>query len=322
MQVALGARRSPGFTMVEMIVSIVVLGVLSVALAGFIMPAINANQSLERRAALVEATESALRRVARDVRISLPNSVRTTNVLAVGSGFALELIPTADGGRYCTSGTADCGPTGLLTVGSATSAVDILGCYRNTAFAPAGLPAATTAYRLAMGSTDSNIYTATGTPAVITPAGNTLTVSLFPNTGTLSCGSPSATATSANRHRVTLTTASHTFPTASPRQRLYVIEDAAAPVTYICNATAGTLTRYSGYKNGSAYSTAAQPTNPGAAPLSGATGRLVTNNVSACSATSVEANIQTSGIVVLSLSLSSSGETVQLSSQVQLDNSQ
>jgi MSHA biogenesis protein MshO len=307
-----------GFSLIELVITIVVLGIIAVTAGAFLLPAFNAHRDLERRAALVEAAESAIRRMSRDIRISVPNSVRVTNALAVGSGFAIELIPTGDGVRYCSVGTADCSDT--LDIGNLETVFDALGCYRNAAFIAAS---GTATYRLVVGNTGSEVYTATGTPAVISPVGTTLTLSIFPGTGATPtvCGSDSATANSSNRHRTTLSLG-HTFSTASPRQRVFAIEDATAPVTYICNFSAGIVTRYAGYKSGAAYSTAGQPTDPAAAPLSGATGRLVANNVTGCSVTSTEATVQTSSIVTLNLTLSDSGETVQLINQVQLDNSQ
>jgi MSHA biogenesis protein MshO len=313
----MNARRA-GFTLIELVITIVVVGVISIAVGAFLLPMLNSYQGVERRAALTESADSAIRRMSRDVRLSLPNSVRVTTALAVGSGFAIEMIPTADGARYCTSGTADCDAAGALTIGTADTVLDVLGCFRNAAFIAGS---GGSAYRLVVGSTDSNIYTATGASAVIAPTG-VYTLSIFPGTGATPtvCGTASAVATTFNRHRVTFT--SHNFPTASPRQRLFIVEEAAAPVTYICNQTAGTLTRYVGYRNGAALSTASQPTDPGAAPLNTVTGRLVADKVGGCSAASTEANIQTSGVVTLSLTLTDSGESVQLINQVQLDNSQ
>lgn len=313
--------RASGFSLIEMIVVIVVLGIVSVSFGVFILPAITAQQAVARRAELVDAAEGALRRMSRDIRISVPNSVRMTNVIAGGTGFAIEMIPTADGARYCTAGTADCDIAGadVLTIASADAAFDVLGCFRNPAFLS---PTGTNAWRLVVDNADTGIYTVTGANAVVTPV-MTTTLSLFPGTsgGTPTCGAASLTANSFNRHRVTLG-AAHTFPTASPRQRVFVIQDAVAPVTYICNVTGGTLSRYAGYKNGLAYSTGAQPTDPAAAPLSAATGRQVVRNVSACSAAGDEATVQTSAVVTLSLTLSNAGESVQLHKQVQLDNSQ
>jgi len=321
-----------GFSLFELILVITIVGIISVAAGAIILPAIQSQDALGRRAALVEAAESAMRRVARDIRISVPNSVRTTSGALGGgaNGFAIEMIPTADGGRYCSGGTANCDVAGgfpdslgVLSIGSADTVFDILGCFRNGSFAPLSIATtfATSAYRLVVGSTDSGIYTATSANAVIAPAGS-LTLSVVPHTGASpdDCGTLSATANTYNRHRVALT--SHTFPTASPRQRVFVVEDAAAPVSYVCNFTAGTLTRYVGYRNGAAYSTAAQPTNPGAAPLNTVAGALVTNNISDCSSTSLEADVQSTGVVSIRLVLTSSGETIELLSQVQLDNSQ
>jgi MSHA biogenesis protein MshO len=318
----MNARRA-GFTLIELVITIVVVGVISIAVGAFLLPMLNSYQGVERRAALAESADSAIRRMSRDVRLSLPNSVRVTTTLAVGAGFAIEMIPTADGARYCTDATADCDAAGALTIGNPDTILDVLGCFRNATFAPLTIaaPLATSAYRLVVGSTDSNIYTATGASAVIAPAGS-VTLSIFPGTGGTPtvCGTASGTATTFNRHRITFT--SHTFPTASPRQRLFIVEEVAAPVTYICNQTAGTITRYVGYRDGAALSTASQPTDPGAAPLNTVTGRLVANKVGGCSAASTEANVQTSGVVTLSLTLSDSGESVQLINQVQLDNSQ
>lgn len=320
MQAALRTNPVRGFSLVEMVITIVLLGIIAVAAGTFLLPMFNARQGMERRAALVESAESAIRRVSRDIRIAVPNSVRVTNVLAVGSGFAIELIPTADGVRYCTVGTADC--SGTLDIGVPQAVFDALGCYRNAAFIAAS---GTSAYRLVVGNTGSEVYTATGTPAVVSPVGTNLTLSIFPGTGATPtvCGSDSATANSSNRHRTTLSLA-HTFPATSPRQRIFAIEDAVAPVTYICNVSpgAGTLTRYAGYKSGAAYSTAGQPTDPAAAPLSGATPRLVASNVSVCNVTTTSLDIQARGLATLTLVLSNAGETVQLISQVQLDNSQ
>jgi MSHA biogenesis protein MshO len=251
--------------------------------------------------------------MSRDIRIALPNSLRITNL---GNGFAIELIPTADGARYCTAGVADCATGNVLTIAVADGIFDVLGCFRHSFVTGT----ATNAFRLVIGNSGNAAYIATTAASVITPVQN-ITPSLFPNTGTATCGNASGTANSYNRHRLTLT-ANQTFPTASSRQRLFVVQDSEAPVTYICNTTAGTLTRYSGYKNGAAYSTATQPTNPAAAPLSAATNiGQVSSNILACSVTSTEAQVANTSVVTLSLQVSSSGETVSLMSQVQLDNS-
>jgi len=316
----LSAARARGFTFLELVVVIAVLGIVSVAVGKFMLPAITAQQDVERRAVLVEAADSALRRMARDIRVALPGSLRITNTIVGGSGFALEMIPTVDGARYCTTAVANCATGNVLNLGVNDTNFDILGCFRHSFVTGA----ATTAFRLVIGAS-SAVYTATGSPAIITPVLTNITPSLFPNTpvGTATCGNASSTANSYNRHR--LTYANHNFPNpGSTRQRVFVVRDSAAPVTYLCNATAGTLMRYEGYKGGvgTAYGLATPPNNGGAAPLSTATLRgRVADNISACSVTSTDALVQGTSVVTLSLTLSSSGETVQLMSQVQLDNS-
>jgi MSHA biogenesis protein MshO len=283
---------------------IVVLGVVATSFGFFVLPAINAQQAVARRAELTDAGESALRLIARDIRIALPNSVRgvrvTNFVPAVGhTAFAVEIIPTADGGRYCTTDTADCNSADVLSIGSADSVFDILGQFRNQSFL---LPAGTNAWRLVVNSSDSSIYTATGASAVLTPVVTTTVTTV------------------SSRHRVTLG-AAHTFPTGSPRQRVFVIQDASVPVSYVCSSLAGTVVRYAGYKDGLAYSTTTQPTDPSAPPLN-AIGRTVVGKVSACNAASLEATVQQSAVVTLTIALTDSGETVQLLKQIHIDNSQ
>src|SRR5437763_14436916 len=90
-------RFKGGHTLLELVMVIVVLGVIGVTFGFFIVPAVNANQAVERRAALIDSADVALRRMARDIRIALPHSVRVSYV--AGTGFAIETIPPTDSGR-------------------------------------------------------------------------------------------------------------------------------------------------------------------------------------------------------------------------------
>ena len=285
--------RAAGFTLMETVVVIVVLGIIGVSVGMFILPAINSQQAMQNRAALVDSAESALRGMARDIRIALPNSLRVTNA---ANGFTLEMIPTVDGGRYC-NGDGDCNNN--LTIGAADTVFDILGCFRNSAFT--GSPGS--GYRLVVGDATGSAHTGA---AVITPGTTTIALSIWPGTGASPtvCGSNSATANTSNRHRVTLS-AAQTFPSSSPRRRVFVVNTAAA---YVCNTTTQTLTRYSGY-------------TIGAAPTSG-TAALVTDKVTACGVTSTTGQVQATGLVTLGITLTNVGETVSLMHQAQLDNSQ
>jgi MSHA biogenesis protein MshO len=307
MRAAMNARR--GFTLIEMVVAIVVLGIVGTTFGVFIVPAITANQDLERRAALVDSAEIAVRRMARDIRIALPNSVRVSFV--AGTGFAIEMIPTIDGGRYCLGGDANCaGAAQLLAIGSSDTDFDILGCFHNATFTGATFPSS--AFRLVVGDSSGSVYSAAGTNAVVTPTSTSITLSTVNGGGAGSgaCGASSGASTS-YRHHIALS-AGQTFPNGSSRRRVFVIQ---TPVTYICNIAGGTLTRYYNY---SISATAPTPTSPPA----GATSALVTDKVSACTVTTATADVQTGGYVKLSLSVSNAGETVQLNHETQLDNSQ
>ena len=308
MRAAMNVHR--GFTLIEMVVAIIILGIVGTTFGLFIVPAINANQAVEQRAALVDSAELALRRMARDIRIALPNSVRVSYV--AGTGFAIEMIPTIDGGRYCLSGDANCaGASQLLAIGSSDSDFDILGCFHNNAtFTGASFPS--TAFRLVIGDSNGAVYSAAGTNAVVTPASTSITLSTVNGggAGSGSCGASSGASTT-YRHHIALS-AGQTFPTGSSRRRVFVIQ---TPVTYICNIAGGTLTRYYNY---AISATAPTPTSP---PV-GATSVLVTDKMSDCNVTTLTPDVQAQGYVKLSLSLANAGETVQLNHETQLDNSQ
>ena len=82
-----------GFTLIEMIMVIVITGILAGIVAVFITKPVQGYADSVRRAELTDAADVALRRMTRDVRLALPNSLRT-----VAGGF--EFIMTKSGGRY------------------------------------------------------------------------------------------------------------------------------------------------------------------------------------------------------------------------------
>jgi len=88
------------------------------------------------------------------------------------------------------------------------------------------------------------------------------------------------------------------------------------PITYDCDLAADTLTRYWSYGIAST-----QPTDPTAAPLSGATSVLMAGSVDGCSFEYSPGTPQRSGMVTIELALIDAGERVRVLHQVHVDNS-
>jgi len=110
--------RQSGFTLVEMIIVIVITGIIAGIVAIFIKAPVQGYVDSARRAELTDIADTAVRRMARDIRIAVPNSVRMSNCTAP----CVEFIPTKDGGRY----RADL-PGNVLTFGAADGSFDIVG---------------------------------------------------------------------------------------------------------------------------------------------------------------------------------------------------
>ncbi|MHB1053164.1 MAG: PulJ/GspJ family protein [Thiobacillus sp.] len=88
---------SAGFSLIEMILVIAITGIVGSMVAVFLRVPLESYIAQDRRARLTDTADTALRRIGRDVRLALPNSVRVTNVSGV---FYLEFLATRDGGRY------------------------------------------------------------------------------------------------------------------------------------------------------------------------------------------------------------------------------
>ena len=88
-----------GVTLIELIMVIAIIGVISAVASVFIKGPIDAYVDGARRAALTDAVDTGIRRMARDIRKALPNSTR---ILSPGSPSiqCLEFIPTKTAGRY------------------------------------------------------------------------------------------------------------------------------------------------------------------------------------------------------------------------------
>ena len=96
-----------GFTLIELIIVIVLLAIIGTTVALFVKPSIDAFVGVKGRAALSDLGDTALRRVLRDVRHAVPNSLRSP------SSNCFELVPAVSGGRFrmgpdITNDTGNC----------------------------------------------------------------------------------------------------------------------------------------------------------------------------------------------------------------------
>lgn len=296
-------RDARGFTLVELVVVIAITAIVAGMAAVFVLRPVQGYVDLSRRAALVDSAESALRRMARDIRIALPNSVRVTNLAA---GFAVELLPTLDGARYATAEASACENLTGFDPAAADADFDVLGTF--SSLSPLNDPS----YRLVINNqgagTTHDVYAdgvspSPAAPLVITPVGTSVTIAL----------NPVGACPANSKHHITLSPA-HQFRSESPRDRLFVI---TTPVSYLCDTTSGTLKRYSGY--------AIQAAQPTAEAAIGVAGVLVADRLSApdgaCSVTTSTTDVQDRGLVTIALTLAEQGEKIRLIHQVQLDNS-
>lgn len=279
-------RTLRGFTLIELIMVIVITGIIAAVVSVFIRSPVQGYVDLSRRAELVDAAESALRLMARDIRRALPNSIR------ISGATAIEMINTVEGVRYRHDPPGT--PLQRLDFDTADQSFNAIGT-----FSTITKPFASTGQRLViynLGGAGADAYDAT--TGVITPAGVTFTIH----------ADPAPPGGSGAEDQIFLS-AGHQFPFQSPRQRLFLVD---GPISYICNTGTGFLNRYTGY--GLAI---AQPVPPGGA---GVTGIPLTRHVSACTFTYSAGTATRAGLVTLELTLTDSGESVRLLHQVHVDN--
>ena len=93
-------RNQSGFTLVEMIVVIVVLGLISAGTAIYIVRSMEAYSDTVRRDQLTSTARIAVEKITRELRNALPNSIRINN--SAGT-HCIEFLPIQTGSTYASA---------------------------------------------------------------------------------------------------------------------------------------------------------------------------------------------------------------------------
>lgn len=271
-----------GFTLVELIMVIVITGIISGMVAIFIKTAVNQYIDIASRAEMTDIADTALRRLARDIRTAVPNSVRL-------SGTYLEFLPTKTGGRYranAIGGSGSCGAAGdELSFTAADSCFEITGSAIDFSAGDS----------IVMGSSQAD-----GNP----PYNNTATGVLRAYTGAAGLQS-----------KVQMTATLLPVFAQLPSQRFEVISGSEQAVTYACENVGGTVNGTGTLKRYWAYGFNAAQVVP---PVGGFSA-ILADKISACAIAYNTVN-QRNGLVTIALSFTQDSESISLYSEIHVNN--
>lgn len=194
-----------GFTLVELIMVIVILGAIGGTVAVFMKGPIDAYFASARRAALSDVADTAVRRIARDIHKALPNSLRPIN-----NSQCIEFIPTRAGGRYRAT-TNSVGAGDILDFTIPDGSFDMLGT--NSGLTDQAIRTGDFIAVYNLGITGSDAYAQSNTSPVIAPG--VTTGSIAPET------------------KINITP--KLFPLASGNNRFHVIPLEEQVVAYVCD---------------------------------------------------------------------------------------
>ncbi len=288
-------RSGAGLTLVEMIVVIVIAGIVAGIAARFIAGPVKGFVDTARRAELVDAADTALKHMIRELRQALPNSIRVAC-----SGRCIEFLRVLEGGRYRARPPGD--PL-RFTPASPDDRFDVVGQLQRLAEIDTG-PGPNDCVQ---GRADCLVIYNTGQPGANAWASdNMATITAVVDDG-------AADGSDHIRFNNLSFSSGRAFPYPSPQQRFYVVD---TPVTFHCDLTAGTIRRYQDYRI-----EATQPTDPASPPLSLAPSPpLVVDRVSACRFTYSPGSSTRAGLVTATLTVTEAGESVTLLQQAHVPN--
>lgn len=288
-----------GFTLVEAVMVMVITGILGGMVTVFIGGPMRSYIDSANRGEMADSADLALRRMAREIRLALPNSIRVTSA---GARTSIEFLLMKTGGRYWAVDDPVAGdflrfpldPADAADVAAAAADVsfDVVGAMpdgRQQIVAGDSI----VVYNLGPGMAPADAYNCSGAcnRAVISAvAGNKVTLASNPF-------------------------AAQNPVMASPGNRFQVL---STPVSYDCNGAAGgagQLIRHSNYPISAAQNL--PPTG------TGLRSSVLANNVVSCVFQYGNLTTTRSGLVGLTLTLQVPGSAdgaLTLSQQVHVDN--
>jgi len=277
-----------GFSLIELVLVIVIVGVLAATASLFLKPAIDAYLATQRRANLSNKADTAFRKMARDIHSAVPNSIRWPG------NQCLELVPTSTGGRFRQAADTVNGGSTPLLISQLVTGFDVLGTLSAT-------PAVND--WVVIDNQNGNDVYAGSNRAQITALATPLTA-----LGSLT---------------IALGSTGVQFPAGYTGGRFVVVpyNGGAPTVSYFCS---GTGLDASGNGTGSLYriNQGFNASYPSACPSNTAGAALVVDRVQSCNFVynaSQDGTLQ-SGYVYLQMQLTQGNESVVLSYGVHVDN--
>lgn len=208
-------RSHTGFTLVELVLTLAIVGVIAGVLSPLVGNLILGYDSASSRSHLVDEAELLATSITRSVRGALPNSIRVS-----ADGHALEYLHVVAGGRYRT----------LATVGDSNAYNDPLDfTVADASFEVLGGMVGNTALFPNNSLVINNTNTSSGSISNAYEGNNVATIAGVDVTG--------------KRKRIRLNPAKQ-FPLPSATRRFYVVD---TPISYICDISTGSVRRYEGY---------------------------------------------------------------------------
>lgn len=89
------ASSSCGFTLIELIAVLVILGIVAALGSSFLISVVDSYNDVQERSKIINHGRLAIEQMTRQIRIALPNSARTSS-----SGNCVEFLPIVAGVRY------------------------------------------------------------------------------------------------------------------------------------------------------------------------------------------------------------------------------